>query len=375
MRLTRLDGLRGLAASGVVLYHLANWPGLDVTLDPVTGWVFRHGWTLVDLFFTISGYVFAHVYAAPGQLVQAGALRGFWVARVARLWPLHAAVLLVLALTTWGGANNAPHFVAHLFMAQSLDLDTARSFNSASWSLSIEILCYAAFSLAARIADRALWWLTALSVLSSLYWLALLGHPAGPWFGEIIPRGFLGFFMGQTLWRARAPLAKIPTPAIIAALALGLIWQTTASISPLVPLGALAWPAAILLALRSSTLDARPIQWLGERSFGIYMVHMAVLRGIDAALPPHSQSLPTFLASQAAILGLTLALAQACYFAIELPGRRLIRRWAMPADRPEFSATIPTPSEIPHRSERRQKNPLSPAQPHAPASAFPGRHP
>jgi peptidoglycan/LPS O-acetylase OafA/YrhL len=365
MRLTRLDGLRGLAASGVVLYHLASWPGLDVTLDPITGWVFRSGWTLVDLFFVISGYVFAHVYAAPGQLAKPGALRSFWVARIARLWPLHAAVLLALALTTWGGANNAQHFAAHLFMAQSIDLETARSFNSASWSLSIEMLCYAAFCLAARLSDRALWWLTAISVLGCGWWLALLGHPGGPWFGEIIPRGFLGFFMGQTLWRARRPLAQIPTRALIAAVALGLYWQTTATISPMAPLGLLVWPAAVLLALRTPAMDAAPIQWLGDRSFGIYMVHMEILRGIDTLWHPHSLSLPTFLATQAAILTLTLALAQVCYHTIEVPGRRILRRCLTPNETPEFSATVPAPYQIPPRSEPSQMNPQSRAPQHA----------
>lgn len=324
-RLGRLDGLRGIAAFGVVLYHLANWPGLPIMLGPIAGWVFRWGWTLVDLFFILSGYVFAHVYGAPGQLRAPGALAQFWVARIARLWPLHLVTLGLFVLFAWGGANNGAHLAAHTFMLQGFDLQAARSFNSVSWSLTIEMLCYGLFCLGAWLGDRTLMWVSVLAVVGSGWWLFVLGHPGGPWFGETVPRGGLGFFMGQLLWRNRDHAARLPWPLLIIVMITGL-WLESTGTSPLVPLGFLTWPAAVLLALRLPAMESRPIRWLGERSFGIYMVHMLFVHAIDTLWPPHALGKMEFLAEQLGIVILTLLAAEGAYQWIEMPGRGMIRR-------------------------------------------------
>ncbi|WDF75100.1 acyltransferase family protein [Novosphingobium sp. KACC 22771] len=324
-RLARLDGLRGLAAAGVVFYHMANWPDLPVHLDRVTGWVFREGWTLVDLFFVLSGYVFAHVYGAPGLLRQRGAMRTFAVARFARLWPLHGVTLCLFALFSWGGGNNASHFLAHALMLQGFDLDAARSFNSASWSLSIEILCYALFAAGAWFGERTLLWITVLAVVGCGWWLAVLGHPGGPWFGETIPRGIFGFFTGQMLWRNRAWGARLPIAALLVMVCAGL-WLDNGRISPLVPLGMLTWTAAVLLALRMPVMESAAMHWLGQRSFGLYLVHMLFIHAIDAVWPPQNLHGPAFVLAQAAIVLGTLIAADAAYRWIEMPGRRVIRR-------------------------------------------------
>lgn len=325
-RLARLDGLRGFAAAGVVLYHMANWPDLLVRLDPITGWVFLKGWTLVDLFFVLSGFVFAHVYGAPDQLRRPQAMRAFAVARFARLWPLHFAVLCLFAAFSWGGGNNGPHFAAHALMLQGFDLMSARSFNSASWSLTIEILCYALFAAGAWLGERVLLWITVLAVVGCGWWLAVLGHPGGPWFGETIPRGILGFFTGQLVWRNRALGARLPAALLWAMVGAGL-WLDNGHISPLVPLGLLTWPAAVLLALRMPVMESAVMHWLGQRSFGLYMVHMLFIHAIDGIWPPQGLNWPGFVAAQAAIATLTLAAAEGAFRWIEVPGRRAIRHW------------------------------------------------
>lgn len=324
-RLARLDGLRGLAAAGVLLYHLANWPGLPVRLGWAAGWIFRSGWTLVDLFFVLSGYVFAHVYGAPGQLQARGAVASFWVARIARLWPLHLFTLGLFALFAWGGGNNAPHLAAHALMLQGFDLMTARSFNTVSWSLTIEMLCYALFCIGARLGDRVLMWIAVLAVIGCGWWLTVAGSPGGPWFEEVIPRGAFGFFIGQLLWRTRDIGARIPGVVLVAAIVAGLMLDN-GRISPLVPLGLLTWPGAIVLALRMPVMESRPMHWLGERSFGIYMVHMLAIHAIDGQWPPRTLGWTGFLAGQAAIVMLSLLAAELVYWWVEVPGRRLIRK-------------------------------------------------
>jgi len=324
-RLARLDGLRGVAAAGVLVYHSANWSGLATTPAWGLGWVFRSGWTFVDLFFVLSGYVFAHVYGAQGQLRGPGATTAFWVARVARLWPLHLVTLALFAIFGWGGANNAAHLMLHLFMLQGFDLAAIPCFNAVTWSLTIEMLCYALFCLSARAGDRALWWMTALAVLGGGGFLALLGHAdGGPWFAEIIPRGLFGFFTGQALWRYRDLCARIPLVTLWGALALGM-WLDQGRISTLVPLGLLTWPAAVLLALRMPVMESRPFHWLGQRSFGIYMLHMLAIPVVHTLWPPAGLRGAAIVWSQLAIIALTLLAAEAAFWGVEMPGRRIIR--------------------------------------------------
>jgi len=347
-RLARLDGLRGLAALGVMLYHIAFYHPVIAALPfrpgPVLGWIATSGWSLVDLFFVLSGYVFAHVYGAPGLLRRPGAVGDFWVARLARLWPLHALTLGLVAVFAWGGRNDMPHLLLQLPLLQVLDIEALRSFNTVSWSLSIEIMAYALFVIGAWAGDRVLLWISVLAVVGSTWWLVIVGIPDGPWLGEVIPRGLLGFFMGQLLWRGRGWAARCPWPVPAMALA-GALWLQRGNYSPLLPMGLLGWPAAVLLALRLPLLERGAIAWLGERSFGVYMVHLPIIRAIDATIMPHLRGAAGFWWGQAGSVIVVLLCADAAYRLVEMPARRAIRAaWA------ERSWTLPRISFSPRPS-------------------------
>lgn len=331
-RLARLDGLRGLAALGVFLHHVAFFcgdraVGLPLLLWPA-GWIIERGWALVDLFFVLSGYVFAHAYGAPGQLRVPGAMADFWVARIARLWPLHLATLVLFSLIGWGRGNDLWHFILNVLMLQGFDLKAPFSFNLVSWSLSAELLAYALFAAAARIGDRALFRLAVLAVLGNACWLAQGGYLGGPWHGEVIARGLLGFFTGHLLWRGRDAAARLPTACLVAILAGG-FYLSRGEGSPLLPLGLLSWPAAVLLALRMPWLERGTMAWLGDRSFGIYMVHLLVIRTINAFWPSLGMGLVGLLLNHGTIILLTLICAEGAYRLIEMPARKALRTaWA-----------------------------------------------
>ena len=333
MRLARLDGLRGLAAMGVALHHTGYFhqgAALFAALGAggLAGWISVSGWSLVDLFFVLSGYVFAHVYGAPGQLRAPGAMADFWVARFARLWPLHVVILALVALFAWGGVNTLGRLLLHLTMLQGLAIGQPLSFNLAAWSISVEIMAYGVFAIGAWAGDRALLWISVLAVVGSAWWLAMVGIAGGPWLGEVIPRGLLGFFGGQLLWRGRAWGARCPWPVLIAVLAVAL-WLQRGDYSPLVPMGLLGWPAAVLLALRVPLLERGPIAWLGERSFGIYMVHLPILLGLISISGGWPAALASGPVQNALFLVSTLIAADLAFRLIEMPARRAIRAaWA-----------------------------------------------
>jgi peptidoglycan/LPS O-acetylase OafA/YrhL len=94
-----LDGVRGLAALIVVLWHM---PSPMQTLGP------RSGYLAVDLFFCLSGFVLTHAY--QGKIKAGMSYLEFFKIRIVRLYPififgiglgaLGVAALLMLRLQT-----------------------------------------------------------------------------------------------------------------------------------------------------------------------------------------------------------------------------------------------------------------------------------
>lgn len=331
-RLARLDGLRGLAACVVAFgYHAGNLfaPDALAGYGPVAGWLLNWGWTFVDLFFVISGFIFAHVYLRDGALSGGRALADFAVARFARLYPLHLLMLLVVALAFWDKPENTVHaFMLNLGMMQVFAQPMAHTFVGPSWSLSVEVLCYILFAMAAASRRALLMVVTWGAALGGMAWLAVYGSPGGPWTGDVFARGFFGFFTGQLLWHARGQLAQVSWPLAAFALAFGLT-ADVGSWSPLLPLGLLAWPAALLLALRSPIMESRFMLWLGDRSYAIYLIHLPLIDWFLKFNTPVSGGFATVLLSWGLLVAAVLAISDLTLKFVENPARVAIRKaWA-----------------------------------------------
>ncbi|MDE2301672.1 MAG: acyltransferase [Sphingomonadales bacterium] len=324
-RLARLDGLRGFAACMVAFaYHPQNLfaRGLFAHAGRLVTWLHLWGWSFVDLFFLLSGFIFAHVYLRADKSFCVG---DFVRARIARLYPLHLVLLLVIAACAGGApANTQGAFLAHLLMLQAFVAPVGHSFDGPSWSLSVECVCYALFAWGAWRGERALAWITALAFAAGLARIALLSGPGGPFAEDVLWRGLLGFFLGQMLWRARARLARLPTLLLLAALTLGLT-ALVGRWSPLLPLCLLAWPAALLLALRCPLLESRTMLWLGDRSYAIYLIHLPLIDAIFHFTGAISGPVWLVAAVHGAIIAGVLLLSDLAYRGIERPARRFIR--------------------------------------------------
>src|SRR5579863_5999263 len=94
-----LDGLRGVAAIAVVIYHFTSHTDF---------WAMRGAYFAVDLFFCLSGFVLAENYRA--RLAQGLSVGEFMMRRLIRLYPLYLSGTLIgftaLALKTTIGATN-----------------------------------------------------------------------------------------------------------------------------------------------------------------------------------------------------------------------------------------------------------------------------
>ncbi|WP_344897168.1 acyltransferase [Actinomadura meridiana] len=141
-RLGWLDALRGGAALAVALHHASYiyLPSLRVQL---IDW-FDPGMYGVLVFFLVSGYI------VPASLERRGSVRGFWVGRFFRIYPLLAvtcflAVLpfLLGVLGLRGGLESyspATAVLAHLTMMQ--DLLAVPNVMNVLWTLSYEMAFY-----------------------------------------------------------------------------------------------------------------------------------------------------------------------------------------------------------------------------------------
>lgn len=331
-RLASLDGLRGIAALVVALHHVffhfSPWPWAPGPLAPLLGWIAQWGWTLVDLFFILSGFVFAHVYLASDVLSSAKGRAEFVVARIARLYPLHFVALVLFALIQPDNPyNTAAAFAGHMAMLQAFIPHAGASYNCAAWSLSVEAACYAIFVVAAAGGRRVLMIATIMFAALGAVLLARFGATGEPIIADMLRRGLFGFFLGQLMWHGRAHLMRLPTWVLVAALLGGVALQVSFTVMPVLPLGLLAWPAALLLVLRCKWLGSRPLLWLGDRSYAIYLLNLVVITFVivDLGVMPGALSAPARAGVELAMVAAILLLSDWSYRWLERPARRAIR--------------------------------------------------
>ncbi len=302
-----LDGLRGLAVLAVVAYHF-HVPG------------FAGGWIGVDVFFVISGFV---VTASVLRLVDhAGAPVidwRFYARRASRLLP--ALFVLIAFIGTWTYLhddeitrrvqNSMVAAVLQVYnIAAAFDLTDNRAF-AHFWSLSVEwqfylVVPFAIWALivAPRRAAAATAALFALFVAA----LRVVGLASGisatrvyvlTWFriDGLLLGVAIAFAWQATALRVRQRLysASWLALAVLAAVPVTVPgWYTwrVPSLALVVPLASLASAVLIYaLIVRAAPhpvrwlLELRPLRYVGERSYSIYLWHyvigVAIIAGGD----------------------------------------------------------------------------------------------
>ena len=104
-----LTGLRGLASAWVVLLHLQLLTPVLMPHVPVLSRVISGGNLGVDIFFMLSGLVITYTYLEKLAEPAPGALKTYLWLRVARIYPIHlATMLLVLCLVLLSAAAGSP---------------------------------------------------------------------------------------------------------------------------------------------------------------------------------------------------------------------------------------------------------------------------
>jgi peptidoglycan/LPS O-acetylase OafA/YrhL len=139
-RLAWLDALRGFAALCVVFDHATYH-----VLEPARNWIYQWfdpGQYGVFVFFLVSGYII------PASLERKGSVKGFWISRVFRLYPLYLVALVATeagSVKGWwdiGGAQHHPVTTAMSWLLMMPNIMTGPNVPNVIWTLSYEMVFY-----------------------------------------------------------------------------------------------------------------------------------------------------------------------------------------------------------------------------------------
>ena len=151
-----LDGLRGIAIFVVLWYHVWEWNWLPSRFalfghDVNLGFIPETGFTGVDLFFFISGFVLFYPYARhvfEGRPLQT--VKQFVYRRFIKIVPSYYLQLLVLTpwiLAAFSGVLLFKEYATHLLFIHNWFHDTFGSINGVLWTLAVEVQFYVIFPL------------------------------------------------------------------------------------------------------------------------------------------------------------------------------------------------------------------------------------
>ncbi|MDA0174538.1 acyltransferase [Solirubrobacter taibaiensis] len=306
-----LDGLRALAALGVVVHHAWQYSGHPA---PWNLWLqLSLG---VALFFCLSGFL---VYG-PWVRGRPPRIGRFYAVRAARILPLYyltlaASVALLYGTGHWRYVADW-RLLGFAVLAQNYVPSMAGHLNPPTWSLAIEVTFYAVVPLIALLARRRpLPVLIALTVASAV-WSHLTPEPA------VVRQTLLDVFslfgvgmIARVLVEGREVPRSLARALFVAGAAL--VWAAAAHGWGTFPAG--VGFAAIVVACASPhaprLLSARPLAYLGTLSYGIYLWHYPILLALQAR-----GLLPSGFAATCLLVGvLAIAAAAASWHGFERP--------------------------------------------------------
>ncbi len=295
--LAPLDGLRFVAFMFVLLSHVSP-------PDSIAG----HGWVGVDLFFVISSFLFFTLFQVEYQRTGRIALVDFFIRRLLRVYPLMILAPLVFMAVMHGSYDAAAAWSEFLTIATFGDnilgnpwFRRAIPFASHLWTLSFEYQFY----LVLPAFFYACVWLGRSKALCLLLvvWLACVllrahyayaPHPT-IYFNPILRPDSVLLGMALALIVKEVSDHLWIAAACLIASAIALIWLPSIFVSgpgnvALYAAAALFAGSCLWLALKApwaaAFLSTKPMVYLGKRSFGLYVFHLAASYFVSTALMP-----------------------------------------------------------------------------------------
>lgn len=316
IRLPYLDGIRGLAALAIAVFHAYKFTGETGEADqiPLIGNVLQFGFLGVPVFIVLSGYVLMLPVARNGNRLTKGF--GDYIGK--RAWrilpPYYAALALSLLLillvpimqqpsgTQWDSKVpvTVPDVALHALLLQDFSAESIGKINGPLWSVAVEWHIYFLMPLLLL----PLWRLiggtaTTLLMLVTTYVLVVLdvGSFAHPWLVALFAAGMLAAQVTVRDNIRPRTLALVAAATVTGVVGLGLAF----------PRGVMAYFAVevlvgLLLAIGLAAIGPRAVKgdtpkwvaWLGSKplitlglfSYSIYLVHSPLLGLANLLLRP-----------------------------------------------------------------------------------------
>lgn len=360
-RFAALDAVRGLAALSVFFAHLHSvFVSHHIALDLTPAFLLWAGGEAVILFFVLSGFVLVRRadHGAPQNLVAFG-----W-GRLARIGVPSWAMLSLCVLATWLLAGRG-EVGAHAFQWPAsvvprvvLDhalmvVDVEMVFNDVTWTLVHEMRFALVFPLflwalhrlrpAVFLASLAC---ASLACAAAVTWLGdpAIGYKTSWWhtlhyllmfgMGAVLAQHLdaaLAWWGGQSLRGRRCWVVGALWVYAYARMA-GLVpqawgWRQMATFNSFLADAAVAMAACVLMVSAIAPgrirewMHARPLQYLGQVSFSLYLVHIPVLKTCFALMP----QAPAWWVVLVSLPCVALA-THVFHIAVEQPAQRL-GRW------------------------------------------------
>lgn len=360
-RLPGIHGLRAIAAMGIVVVHVVHVPSPPLVVPPVLVWIIWSLWFGVPLFFILSA--FSLLYAHESDVGKHGWVRDYLIKRIFRIAPLFWFMIIIYCIFVWNKPTPWNVIIANTIFYFNFIPSIHESIVAAGWTVGVEMPFYLCLPLLIGRIQRPsqaillLFGLLTISIASRL-WLAqdpmfAAGYSRRAFASNlgIFAVGIAAYFGAKT-WSEQNRIwfwVAMVTSFWILMMPLGLKASPVFDGHPHVlfwslPLGLLcAWQAVH----PSRWLSITPMQWIGERSYSVYLLHPVIVAfmirfGVYPAIYDALQ--PAIGAwSVLACLVVTFAVlfpaAGLTYWLIEMPGqnlgraliRRLHRREAYPA--------------------------------------------
>ena len=281
-----LNALRGLAALLVVFSHLPDFAGMH--FGPA-----REGHLGVMVFFTLSGFLMGLLYL--GQPVTRRTVAAYAVARVSRIAPPYLIVVLLafavytLADPAFPYAIGPQNLLRHLLFSGNV---------SVLWSIPPEVQFYALFI--------GLWWAVQraatgrgagalIAVLAiTVAAICLRGMVPGTFVASKLHYFLMGSLLGWLHPRLRAvAISTLSLTLLQAGLlicfaffmvgTIGLGENYWLDLAPVLVCGLVVFAFSHDRTAVDTVLAARPLQWLGDWSFSLYLLHVPALYLLNKA--------------------------------------------------------------------------------------------
>ena len=346
-----INAFRGFASLYVVFYHLRNYTDFDWfgMFPPL-----RFGYIGVDFFFILSGLIVSHVYLQKSSTGGADFWKKFIWYRIARLFPVHLLVMILMllaAIVPPSLAGIEPELDAQAykdwflltFLVRQWTLPADYAWNSPAWSVSAELFAYIivfpliAYFTRGNISRSNGIMLAMIGAMLLLFMIWSTGTVNVKAYAGPLIRVTGGFVLGSGLYLilSSLPMIREWDQYLCFSLA-GMVLILL--IAPALGEAGLPVDMILIAALvvtisctylangRTSAWLSRPgLFWLGEVSFALYLCHIPMMR-VCRHMADRLDWDRGFWFGMLCVLA-SIGAAHLLYRLVEIPTRQLMRDW------------------------------------------------